>query len=200
MTTVVLDPQPVEIQALIERRKRLDQDRHDEMWEGVYHMAPAPHDSHGDIQQQLAELIGPLARQAGLRPMIGGEFNIGEPEDFRVPDGGLLRGREPATWHATAALAVEIVSPGDESLDKLPFYAAHHVDELLIVDPATQSIDWLALSAPTGEDASAGEGEDAGAGAGEGDSEAEYRPIEHSTLIDLGPNELAQRIDWPPAA
>ena len=176
MSTLILDPPPVEVRALIERRKRLDQDRHDEMWEGVYHMAPAPHDSHGDIQQQLAELLGPLARQAGLRPLLGGEFNIGEIEDFRVPDGGLLRPGQPATWHPTAALAVEIVSPGDETWQKLPFYAAHHVDELLIVDPSTHKIDWLGLDESTGE----------------------YGAIEHSGILDMGRGELAQRIAWPP--
>jgi Uma2 family endonuclease len=174
MPTVVLDPPPVELQALLEQRKRLDQDRHDEIWKGVLHMAPAPHDAHADIQQQLAELMGPLARQAGLRPLISGEFNIGEPEDFRVPDGGLLRGREPATWHPTAALAVEIVSPGDESWDKLPFYAAHEIDELLIVDPATRKVDWLALT------------------------DGEYRPVDRSGLIDLGPKALGEHLDWPP--
>jgi Uma2 family endonuclease len=174
MPTLVLDPPPAELQALLERRKRLDQDRHDEVWEGVYHMAPAPHDTHADVQQQLAELLGPLARRAGLRPLIGGEFNIGEPEDFRVPDGGLLRSRQPATWHPTAALAVEIISPGDESREKLPFYAAHGVDEVLIVDPVTHSVDWLGLT------------------------DGEYRPIEHSALIVLDANDLAEQIDWPP--
>ena len=177
MSTLILDPPPVEIQALIERRKRLDQDRKDEIWEGVYHMAPAPRNTHGDIKQQLAVLFDAPARQAGLRPMIAGEFNIGEQEDFRVPDGGLLRGYEDAIWNPTAALAVEIVSPGDESWQKLPFYAAHHVDELLILDPATRSIDWLGLEESTGE----------------------YRAIERSDLIDLGPSELAKRIEWPPA-
>jgi Uma2 family endonuclease len=173
MTTVVLDPPPVEIQALIAKRKRLDQDRHDEVWEGVYHMAPAPRNAHGDIQQQLAELLGPLARQAGLRPTLG-EFNIGEQDNFRVPDGGLFREWEDVVWNPTAALAVEIVSPGDESWDKLPFYAAHRVEELLIVDPATHSVDWLGLE------------------------DGEYHPIERSALIDLGPGDLAERIDWPP--
>ena len=184
----MLDPAPVELQALLQRRKRLDQDRHDEIWEGVYHMAPAPRNAHADIQQQLAELIGPLARRAGLRPLIGGEFNIGEPEDFRVPDGGLLRGREPATWHPTAALAVEIVSPGDETWAKLPFYAAHHVQELLILDPATHSIDWLTLN-PREQQAQA-----------QTEQPNDYRPIEHSDLIDLSIADLAERIDWPPAA
>jgi Uma2 family endonuclease len=176
MRTLVLDPAPVELRALLERRKRLDQDRHDEVWQGVYHVAPAPHDAHADIQHQLAVLLDAPARLAGLRPLIGGEFNIGAPEDFRVPDGGLLRGREPATWHPTAALAVEVVSPGDETWQKLPFYAAHRVDELLIVDPAACSLVWLALH------------------------DGEYRPVERSELIDLGVSELADRIDWPPAA
>jgi Uma2 family endonuclease len=45
----------------------------------------------------------------------------------------------------TAALVVEIVSPGDETWEKLPFYAAHHVDEVLIVDPQERSVSWLAL-------------------------------------------------------
>ena len=69
-----------------------------------------------------------------------GEFNLGESEhDFRVPDGGLHRPGAAGVWHATAALVVEILSPGDESLQKLPFYAAHHVDEVLLVDPAERT-------------------------------------------------------------
>jgi len=103
------------------------------------------------------------------------EFNLGDSErDFRVPDGGLHRPDAAEIWHPTAALIVEIVSPGDETWDKLPFYAKHHVDEVLIVDLEKRSVDWLAL-----------------AGGG-------YRPLEdRSGLIDLGPAELAQRIDWP---
>ncbi len=172
----MLDPPPVELQAILERRRRLDLDRHDEMWEGVLHMAPAPHDAHADVQHQLAVLLDAPARRAGLRPLIGGEFNIGEPENYRVPDGGLLRGRQAATWHPTAALAVEVVSPGDESRAKLPFYAAHDVDEVLIVNPATRTCDWLALK------------------------DGEYRPIERSGLIDIGASDLVERIDWPPGA
>jgi Uma2 family endonuclease len=45
----------------------------------------------------------------------------------------------------TAALAVEIVSPGDESWEKLPFYAAHKVEQVLIVDPATHTCHWQGL-------------------------------------------------------
>lgn len=73
-----------------------------------------------------------------------GEFNLGESEhDYRVPDGGLHRGRPSGVWLPTAALVVEIVSPGDESWEKLPFYARHWVDEILIVEPHERAVHWL---------------------------------------------------------
>ncbi|MGH2854700.1 MAG: Uma2 family endonuclease [Solirubrobacteraceae bacterium] len=174
MPTLVLDPPPAQLQELLEHRRRIGADHHDEMWQGVLHMAPAPRNAHADVQQQLSDLLGPLALRAGLHPLLAGAFNLGEPQDYRVPDGGLLRDRRDATWNPTAALVVEIVSPGDESWEKFPFYAAHGVDEVLIVDPAKRTCDWLALR------------------------EGEYRPIERSGLIDLGASDLAERIDWPP--
>ena len=172
MPTVVLDPQPVEIAALIERRHRLGQDVLDEVWDGVLHMNPAPHGRHANVQQQLAVLLDPLARGAGLLPRIG-IFNLGESDNYRVPDGGLFRPGADELYYSTAALVVEIVSPGDETYEKLAFYAAHHVDELLIVDPETRTVDWRALAA------------------------GEYHAVERSALIELGSAELAGRIDWP---
>ncbi len=75
------------------------------------------------------------------------EFNLGDAEqDFRVPDGGLHRPGAAGVWLSTAALVVEIVSPGDETWDKLPFYATHQVDEILIVNPGERTIHWLALT------------------------------------------------------
>jgi Uma2 family endonuclease len=128
---------------------------------------------HARISQQLAELLGPLARAAGLLAAMA-EFNLGESEDdFRVPDGGLHRPGAAGVWHRTAAMAVEILSPDDESREKLPFYAEHGVDEVLLVDPAERTIVWLALR------------------------DGEYQPVERSRLIDLGPTELAGQIDWP---
>jgi Uma2 family endonuclease len=173
MATLVLDPYAYELEALRERRRVSGLDRLDEVWEGTLHMVPAPTFEHAQISQQLAEILGPLARGAGLTAAIG-EFNLGDSlHDFRVPDGGLHRPGAGGTWLHTAALVVEIVSPGDETWQKLPFYAAHHVDELLIVDPKERAVHWLGLG---------------------GD---EYRPIERSGLIELGPIELAERIDWP---
>jgi Uma2 family endonuclease len=173
MRTLLPDPPPAELQALLERRKHLGQDSKDEVWEGVLHVVPAPAHRHSRLAQQLAELLGPTARAAGLEPTIA-QFNLGDSgNDFRVPDGGIHRPGAAEMWHPTAALVLEILSPGDESWEKLPFYAAHHVDEILIVDPDTHRAHWLALTA------------------------AGYEPIEHSALIHLGPTELVRRIDWP---
>ncbi|MBO0831215.1 MAG: Uma2 family endonuclease [Actinobacteria bacterium] len=143
MRTLVLDPVPAEIQQLIERRRKLGQDLFDEIWEGTYHMAPAPRGRHGYLDIQLAVELRHYAEAAGL---VGtGPVNIGEADDYRVPDQAYHRQFDPeAIYFPTAALVVEIMSPGDETYDKLPFYAAHNVDEVLIADPAERSLRVLA--------------------------------------------------------
>jgi len=76
-------------------------------------------------------------------------------------------------WLSTAAIVVEIISPGDETWQKLPFYAARDVDEVLIVDPTERSVTWLGLRV------------------------GEYEPVGRSGLIELGPVELCEQVDWP---
>ncbi|MGH9076769.1 MAG: Uma2 family endonuclease [Acidimicrobiales bacterium] len=174
MRTVVLGPRPAELDALIARRQKLGLDGFDEVWEGEYHMAPMAHGLHGYVDDQVkAALWGP-AKAAGLYPSTA--FNLGEPRNFRVPDGALHRAIPNALWLPTAALVIEIVSPDDESWLKLGFYAAHGVDEVLIADPRARSVDWLAL--------------DAGAG--------EYQAVTSSGLVALGVESLSAAVDWPP--
>ena len=79
MATLVLGPRPPELEALVERRRQAGVDRLDEVWHGVHHIVPGPSFEHAHISQQLGELLGPLARAAGLVPTIS-EFNIGESE------------------------------------------------------------------------------------------------------------------------
>jgi Uma2 family endonuclease len=169
---MILDPAPRELAALIQRRRKSGLHRLDEVWKGVLHIVPAPSGERAQVSQRLAELLGPPARTAGLTPAMG-EFNLGASEDdFRVPDGGLHRTPPRGAWQTTAALVVEIVSPGDQTWEKLPFYAAHGVDELLIVDPQDRSVRWLGL-----------QGE-------------KYRDIARSGLSELGGAELADKLDW----
>jgi Uma2 family endonuclease len=173
--TIILDPSSAGLDELLDRRRRSGLDRLDEVWQGELHMIPAPSFEHAEIATQLARLLGPLADQAGLTIAMH-EFNLGESEhDFRVPDGGLHRGRPRGVWLPTAALVVEILSPGDETWTKLDFYAAHNVDELLIVDPGEREVHWLALAG------------------------GKYQPVQRSMLIDLVADDLRQRIVWPTA-
>lgn len=172
MTTVILGERPAELEALLERRRLWGADRHDEVWDGVLHMVPYPSYGHARIAHQLALLLDPLAGQAGLDVTMSG-FNIGEPQDHRIPDGGLHRPGASGVWLPTAALVIEILSPDDESWQKLGFYAAHHVDEALIIDPAERTAAWLGLR------------------------DGEYHPVTRSALIELGPAELEQQLDWP---
>lgn len=77
-------------------------------------------------------------------------------------------------WHLRPReypLVVEIVSPNDKTWEKLGFYDAHGVAELLIADPEERAVQWLAL-----------------------ESVGEYSPVEQSGLIELGPAQLAERI------
>jgi Uma2 family endonuclease len=176
MRTLLPDPPPVPFERLLAERRRTGADLHDEVWEGVYRIMPTASGRHGDVQQQLAELLGPLARARGLHPMIA-EFNLGERDDYRVPDGGLHRAWRDRVYYPGAALVLEIVSPDDDTWRKLDFYAAHGVDELLIVDPAERSVRWLALA------------------------EGEYRDVQgRSALLDLDARTLRARITWPLAA
>jgi len=173
MPTLVLGTPPPELEALLERRRRAGVDRLDEVWQGVRHMVPGPSFEHGRVAHQLALLLDGPARAGGLIPVMH-EFNLGESEhDFRVPDGGLHRPGATGVWLSTAAVVVEILSPDDESWQKLPFYAEHRVDEVLLVDPAERTVTWLALR------------------------DGDYEPVERSGLIELGPIELARQIDWP---
>src|ERR1700733_14108484 len=114
MPTLVLDPPPAELEAALERRHRFGADTHDEMWQDVLHLVPAPGFGHATLGAQLKSLLRTSAAAAGLT--VTDEFNLGEDEhDFRVPDGGLHRPGATGTWLATAALVLEVVSPGDES-------------------------------------------------------------------------------------
>jgi Uma2 family endonuclease len=171
MPTLVRDPPPPEFAALLERRRRLGQDLFDEVWEGVLHMNPAPSGRHARIEAQLLAILQAPAAAAGLT--VVGQFNLGEDEhDYRVPDGGLHRDFADRVFYPTAALVIEIVSPGDESWGKLDFYARSGIDELLIVDPQEKTVSWLELE------------------------RGEYRHLKRSRLIELGTVELAEQIDW----
>jgi Uma2 family endonuclease len=136
-------------------RKQTGNDRFDEMWEGVLHMAPAPSLSHQDFHYELlAWLRSHWARPRGNR--VHGEVNVaspgGWPNDFRIPDLVLLtpdRFEISRDTHLEGAptVVIEIRSPGDETMEKLPFYAQLGVPEVWVVDRDTRRPELYVLQA-----------------------------------------------------
>ncbi len=171
MRTVIVGDPPVEITSFLDRRRALGQDRLDEVWEGEYHVVPAPHFWHGQVDSELAALLRPPAKSAGL--VITSQFNLGVKDDYRVPDGGYHRAPVSAVWVPTAAIVVEVVSPGDETWEKLDFYARHAVEEICIADPLTREVRWFVLA---------------------GDA---YEETGASPLLGVTAADLVARIDWP---
>jgi len=172
--TVVLGDDHQVLTDWLERRRALGQDGHDEVWEGEYHVAPMSNSRHGDVQMQLAELLGPRARRAGLRSV--GEVNAGlSKNNFRVPDLTSIRGRDHAVYLPTAAVVVEVLWPGDESYLKFGFYVERGIEEVLIVDPLGRTVEWYTRGADGFERTGA------------------------SALLDLDETTLHAEIDWPPA-
>jgi Uma2 family endonuclease len=128
---------------LVAWRKRTGNDKFDEMWEGVLHMPPAPNLFHQDLEGELeAWLRSFWARPAGNR--VFHNVNLaspgGWPDDYRVPDLVLLtpgcfdimRG---VCLEGAPTVVIEIRSPGDETIEKLPFYALLGVPEVWIIEP-----------------------------------------------------------------
>ena len=122
--------------SLLAERRRTGADLFDEMWEGVLHMVPAPSAAHQRLNAKLMMVLGPLAEARGLVPLVEANLHRAD-EDYRVPDQIYARADQLSDRGAerAAVLVVEFLSPGDETYDKLDWYAAGGVDEVLVVDP-----------------------------------------------------------------
>jgi Uma2 family endonuclease len=135
---------------LIAERHRLGHDRFDEVWEGVLHMVPPPSAWHQRFGSKLLLIVAPIAERLGLIATYEtGLFRPGSGEQsYRQPD--LLVAR-PDQWNEAGALGAEVVfeilSPGDESREKLPFYADLGVKEVFLLDPTTRVVELYLLRA-----------------------------------------------------
>lgn len=115
-------------------RRRMGGDRWDEVWEGELHMVPPPSGRHQMFGTELLVALHAIARDRGLKVA----YDIGffrASDDYRQPDVALFRPDQLSGrgLEAAAELLVEIVSPGDESRKKLPWYAARDVREVMLI-------------------------------------------------------------------
>ncbi len=143
MRAVLLDVSPAELA----HRKAIGADRWDEMWEGVLHMTPAPGNEHQRMLDRLIAFLLPLLERTGRGTLRSGINVFDESsleESYRIPDATFVgAGREAiladdGVRGGGPDSVIEIRSPGDESYEKLPFYARLGVREVLILDRDTK--------------------------------------------------------------
>jgi Uma2 family endonuclease len=141
MAILVLDPH-VENQVLAARIGS-DGDQYDEMWEGVYIVMPLPNDEHQEIVSELDFILQETVGQARLgkvRPGVNlSDRDKGWEQNYREPDVAvfLRDGRainHGTHWQGAADFLVEIISPGERTREKIPFYSSIGVVELLVID------------------------------------------------------------------
>ena len=125
------------------QRKAWGSDHHDEVWQGVYFMAPLPNNEHQELISGLTFIFGTAIANAGLGKVFPGVNLAGCDEDwerdYRAPDVVVFLNSGAAVnrdthWTGAADFVVEITSPGDRTHEKVPFYSRLGVRELLIVD------------------------------------------------------------------
>ncbi len=149
---------------LLAERRRLGLDRWDEVWEGVLHMVAPSHGDHQEINDALGVFfkthwqylgLGRTYPETGVRrpeaPPLE-ELGADVPSDYRTPDRSFLRpnrlDRYQGGWIVGGPNAVlEIVSPGDESRQKLGFYFELGVEEVILVDRRTRAVEVLRAGA-----------------------------------------------------
>jgi Uma2 family endonuclease len=141
MATMILD-------RLLEQRLRAERaasgaDRYDEVWEGVYMMAPMPSHEHQRIVGRWTRILDQIVTDAGRGEVVPG-VNVSDRVDqwqqnYRVPDVAAFFTDTQAInhgsfWHGGPDFVIEVVSPDDRTRDKIDFYGKVATRELLLVD------------------------------------------------------------------
>ena len=138
---------------LLAWHKRTGADKWDEMWEGVLHMPPMPNRDHQDLEWAIETYLRVhWAARRGAR--VYHNINVaspgGWPSDYRIPDVVLLTPERFGIdrneyFEGAPDVVVEIRSPGDESGEKLEFYARIGVPEVWIIDRDSKAPEIYAL-------------------------------------------------------
>ncbi len=141
MPTFITDPDLEH--DLITRRQAWGGDRFDEVWDGVYVMAPWPNDEHQFLVKELTTILTiaiDWQKLGQTRPGVNiSDRRANWKDNYRVPDVAVFLNDSKAEncgsfWFGGPEFGIEIVSEGDRIRDKLPFYASVGTLELLVVD------------------------------------------------------------------
>jgi Uma2 family endonuclease len=153
MTMLVVGNPRISSQLIEERRAR-GLDRFDEVWDGVYFMAPDPNLEHQALAFRLSLALQQAARLTDADSVFVG-VNVSDRvdawlENYRIPDVAIYLAGNPARdcnthWCGGPDFAVEILSEGDRAREKVDFYAKVSTRELLIVDRDPWALELYAL-------------------------------------------------------
>jgi Uma2 family endonuclease len=127
---------------MIEERRRKGIDLYDEVWDGVYIMAPMADNYHQTFLDDIGDILTEVVKRPGLGKKCQGanvsDRRKGWESNFRVPDLVVVLHDSKAIDCGTHFFGgpdflIEIESPGDETEEKVPFYSKIGVRELLII-------------------------------------------------------------------
>lgn len=137
-------------QQLVADRRATGADRYDEVWEGIYMMAPMPNTEHQQIVSRFVSILEELVGWPGLGTVAPG-VNVSDRKEnwiqnYRVPDaavaikGGVVE--DCGThWYGGPEFLIEVVSEGDQTQEKIAFYTKLGVGELLIINRKPWSLE-----------------------------------------------------------
>ena len=133
---------------LAEERRRLGIGRLDECWEGVWRFRHST-GRRQQIAARLWRIISEVIEDTG-RGTASISINVTDREDgwidnHRCPDGAVILQGNPGRWIGEDEVAflggpdlvIDVMSPGDRTREKLPFYGSLRVREVLIVEEDT---------------------------------------------------------------
>jgi Uma2 family endonuclease len=139
---------------LIKERKRKGIDLYDEVWEGMYVLPSMPNNAHQRLAGDLCDIFREVVKKAGLGQGYPGanvsDRRKGWKHNYRVPDVLVVLKDSRAVdcdthFFGGPDFLVEIQSPGDDTEEKVPFYAKIGVRELLIIHRDTRTLRLLRL-------------------------------------------------------
>jgi Uma2 family endonuclease len=139
--------EPGIIRQLIQERQERGIDKYDEVWDGVYVMPALPTNPHQGVVLDLSVILHQVIVQEGRGRVLAGA-NVSDrrrnwERNFRGPDIVVVLNGSRAVdcithWLGGPDFLVEVQSPRDDTDEKIPFYSAIQVRELLIVHRDTR--------------------------------------------------------------
>lgn len=134
---------------LIRERERLGIDRYDEVWDGVYVMPSLPTLSHQGLVHGFGAIFDRVIVQEKRGKCYPGanvsDRRVDWKENYRCPDVVVVLEDSRAIdcnthLYGGPDFLIEILSPGDDTEEKIPFYEKIQVRELLIVHRDTRQL------------------------------------------------------------